>query len=89
MCRFSDAGNDDLTTRSGNRRPKSAKATKSREVGLGRPCRKLSYGDLGGERAASDGRARREVERLCGVKRVRAFAETAWEPEERWLSANL
>jgi hypothetical protein len=26
LCRFSDAGNDDLTTRSGNRRPKSAKA---------------------------------------------------------------
>jgi len=26
MCRFSDAGNDDLTTRSGGRRPKSAKA---------------------------------------------------------------
>ena len=26
MCRFSDAGNDDLTTRSGCRRPKSAKA---------------------------------------------------------------
>jgi len=26
LCRFSDAGNDDLTTRSGDRRPKSAKA---------------------------------------------------------------
>src|SRR5260370_877335 len=26
MCRFSDAGNDDLTTRCGGRRPKSAKA---------------------------------------------------------------
>jgi hypothetical protein len=26
MRRFSDAGNDDLTTRSGDRRPKSAKA---------------------------------------------------------------
>jgi hypothetical protein len=26
MCRFSDAGNDDLATRSGGRRPKSAKA---------------------------------------------------------------
>jgi hypothetical protein len=26
MCRFSDAGNDDLTTRSGSQRPKSAKA---------------------------------------------------------------
>src|SRR6266478_5541559 len=25
-CRFSDAGNDDLATRSGDRRPKSAKA---------------------------------------------------------------
>jgi hypothetical protein len=26
LYRFSDAGNDDLTTRSGGRRPKSAKA---------------------------------------------------------------
>jgi hypothetical protein len=26
VCRFSDAGNDDLATRSGGRRPKSAKA---------------------------------------------------------------
>ena len=26
VCRFSAAGNDDLTTRSGDRRPKSAKA---------------------------------------------------------------
>jgi hypothetical protein len=26
LCRFSDAGNDDLTTRCGGRRPKSAKA---------------------------------------------------------------
>jgi hypothetical protein len=31
LCRFSDAGNDDLTTRSGGRRPKSAKA-RSRDV---------------------------------------------------------
>jgi hypothetical protein len=26
LCRFSDAGNDDLATRSGDRRPKSVKA---------------------------------------------------------------
>jgi hypothetical protein len=26
LCRFSDAGNDDLTTRCGGRRPKTAKA---------------------------------------------------------------
>jgi hypothetical protein len=26
LCRFSDAGNDELATRSGDRRPKSAKA---------------------------------------------------------------
>src|SRR5207244_8931178 len=26
LCRFSDAGNDELSTRSGGRRPKSAKA---------------------------------------------------------------
>ena len=32
VCRFSDAGNDDLTTRSGGRRPKSAKA---RNRGMG------------------------------------------------------
>ena len=32
LCRFSDAGNDDLTTRSGGRRPKSAKA---RNRGMG------------------------------------------------------
>ena len=36
------------------RRPAFEKrqGTKSREVGLGRPCRKLSYGDLSGEHAA-------------------------------------
>ena len=32
MCRFSDAGNDNLTARSGGRRPKSAKA-RNRAVG--------------------------------------------------------
>jgi hypothetical protein len=32
LCRFSDAGNDDLTMRSGGRRPKSAKA-RNRAVG--------------------------------------------------------
>jgi hypothetical protein len=32
LCRFSDAGNDDLTARSGGRRPKSAKA-RNRAVG--------------------------------------------------------
>ena len=46
MCRFSDAGNDDQTTRFGGRRPKSAKARNRGEGPLGRPCRKLSYGDL-------------------------------------------
>jgi hypothetical protein len=52
------------------RRPASEKrqGTKSREVGLGRPCHRLSYGDLGGERATSSiGSGRREIERLHGV----------------------
>jgi hypothetical protein len=38
------------------RRPAFEKrqGTKSREVGLGRPCRWLSYGDLSGEHAACE-----------------------------------
>ncbi len=51
LCRFSDAGNDDLATRSGDRRPKSAKA-RNRGRYAPWPCRRLSYGDLSGERAA-------------------------------------
>ena len=43
MCRFSDAGNDDLTIRSGGRRPKSAKA---RNRGCGRQECRGRYGDL-------------------------------------------
>ena len=35
MCRFLDAGNDDLTTRSDGRRPKSAKARSRGELGTG------------------------------------------------------
>jgi hypothetical protein len=49
------------------RQPASEKrlGTKSREVDLGRPCPRLSYGDLGGERATSSiGSGRREIERL-------------------------
>src|SRR3974390_994021 len=49
MCRFSDAGSTDLTTRSGNRRPKSAKARN--RVGrwfagsaAGSRCRKRLWG---------------------------------------------
>ena len=45
MCRFSDAGNDDLTARSGDRRPKSAKA-RNRGGRAPRRGRGL-YGDLG------------------------------------------
>jgi hypothetical protein len=52
MCRFSDAGNDDLATRCGDRRPKSAKARNRGRVRSVGPCRKLSYGDLSGERVA-------------------------------------
>jgi hypothetical protein len=33
LCRFLDAGNDDLTTRSDDRRPKSAKARSRGELG--------------------------------------------------------
>ena len=51
MCRFSDAGDDDLATRSGSRRPKSAKA-RNRGRYAPWPCRRLSYGGLSGERAA-------------------------------------
>src|SRR5262245_41560926 len=49
MCRFSDAGNDDLATRSGGRRPKSAKARNRigrRYTGgaAGGRCRKRLWG---------------------------------------------
>jgi hypothetical protein len=37
----------------GRRASEKRQGTKSRDVGFGRPCRKLSYGDLDGERAAS------------------------------------
>ena len=53
MCRFSDAGNDDLTTRSGGRRPKSAKA-RNHGGWAPRRCRTL-YGDLGRGRDLSAG----------------------------------
>ena len=52
MCRFSDAGSDELSTRSGGRRLKSAKARNLGKVGH-RRCRGL-YGDL----AAASGWAR-------------------------------
>jgi hypothetical protein len=51
VCRFSDAGDDDLATRSGSRRPKSAKA-RNRGRYAPWPCRRFSYGGLSGERAA-------------------------------------
>src|SRR4029077_21251308 len=44
MCRFSDAGGDEPSTRSGGRRLKSAEARNRGEVGH-RRCRGL-YGDL-------------------------------------------
>jgi hypothetical protein len=52
MCRFSDAGSDKPSTRSGGRRLKSAKARNRGKVGH-RRCRGL-YGDL----AAASGWAR-------------------------------
>ena len=70
MCRFSDAGNDDLNPRSGDRRPKSAKARN--RVGrqyaggtAGEQCRKRLWGfeEVGG---ADEVRARR-VERCFGA----------------------
>jgi hypothetical protein len=51
LCRFSDAGDDELATRSGSRHPKSAKA-RNRGRYAPWPCRRLSYGGLSSERAA-------------------------------------
>ena len=51
VCRFSDAGDDDLTIRSGGRRPKSAKA-RNRGGGW---CRGR-YGDLATGRELKAGR---------------------------------
>ena len=49
VCRFSDAGKDELTTRHGGRRPKSAKA---RNRGSGAPGGAANdYGDLATSRA--------------------------------------
>jgi hypothetical protein len=66
MCRFSDAGNDDLATRSGDRRPKSAKArNRGRYARSAVPLAQL----WGFERRACrvSASARREVEHLAKV----------------------
>src|SRR6476620_6746120 len=73
LCRFSDAGNDDLATRSGSRRPKSAKA-RNRGRYAPWPCRRLSYGGLSGERAACMPARGEEVERLRRAKHAGGFA---------------
>jgi len=51
IARFSDAGSDEISARSGSRRSKSAKA-RNRGRYAPWPCRRLSYGGLSGERAA-------------------------------------
>jgi hypothetical protein len=68
LCRFSDTGNDDLTTRSDGRRPKSAKArNRGRYARSAVPLAQL----WGFERRACrvSASARREVERLRKMRR--------------------
>ena len=56
LCRFSDAGSDDLATRSGDRRPKSAKARNRGKVrSVGRAAGPVSQE----ERVGFDSRRRR------------------------------
>jgi hypothetical protein len=64
MCRFSDAGNDGLTTRSGGRRPKSAKA-RNRGRGVGRQRCGGRYGDLTTPRELKAGRLATAVRLEC------------------------
>jgi hypothetical protein len=85
MCRVSDAGNEDLATRSGSRRPKTAKA-RNRGRYAPWPCRRLSYGGLSGERAACMP-ARGEGWSDC-AERSR-FALIASGPEKLGSSSNL
>ena len=88
MCRFSDAGNDELAMRSGDRRPKSAKArNRGRYARSAVPQAQL----WGFKRRACrvHASARREVERLRRAKHAGGFALIASGPEKRGSSCNL
>jgi hypothetical protein len=88
LCRFSDAGNDDLATRSGDRRPKSAKArNRGRYARSAVPLAQL----WGFERRACrvSASARREVERLRRAKHAGGFARIGSGPEKRGLSDRM
>jgi hypothetical protein len=85
MCRFSDAGN---VIYAHARMPGVRKAPRHEIAGRtrGRPCRRLSYGDLSGERGAVSASARREVERFRRAKHAGGFARIRSGPEKRGLS---
>ena len=88
LCRFSDAGNDELAMRSGDRRPKSAKArNRGRYARSAVPLAQL----WGFEQRACrvDASARREVEGLRTAKHAEVFAVTRWEPQKRGWSGSL
>ena len=88
VCRFSDAGNDDLATRSGDRRPKTAKArNRGRYARSAVPLAQL----WGFERRTCrvSVSARREVQGLRSVKHAGGFALIAWRPEKRGSSDGL
>src|SRR6516165_1760089 len=82
LCRFSDAGNDDLTTRSGGRRPKSAKARSRGKLATG--WQRALWGfelsaEVGGGRNSGVIRAARVhgrgIERLPGAFRHAFWAD--------------
>jgi hypothetical protein len=88
LCRFSDAGN---VIYAHAQWPASEKrqGTKSRDVGLGRRVPQAQLWGFERGTCHVDVRARREVERLRGVERVRGFAMIASEPEERLFAGNF
>src|SRR5271166_4980903 len=88
LCRFSDAGSDELSTRSGGRRSKSAKArNRGRYARSAVPQAQL----WGFERRACrvSASARREVERLRRAKHAGGFALIGSGPEKRGLSDRM
>jgi hypothetical protein len=81
MCRFSDAGNDDLTTRSGGRRPKSAKARNRAgrwyaASAAGERCQKRLWG-FGHGSGAGETRARRVQRWFGSAARMSEPAQTS------------
>ena len=86
--RFSDAGNDELSTRSGGRRSKAPR----HEIAGDTLRRFVPRAQLWGfERRTClvHAGARREVERLGRAKHAGAFALSAARPEKRGSSGNL